>query len=119
MSSDGIRSGCPAAGSGASGAAAGREQLEYVIQQADRPGVTVRVIPFTCEDFIEATQPVLYAEGVVPQLDWVQADSAFGTHFLGSEAELKKYRMLLNAARSVALAPDESRQLIHHIAREL
>ncbi|MFD9717816.1 Scr1 family TA system antitoxin-like transcriptional regulator [Streptomyces sp. NPDC059076] len=49
----------------------------------------------------------------------MQADSAFGTHFLGSEAELRRYRTLLNTARSTALAPDESQQLIHHIAREL
>ncbi|MFF8957852.1 helix-turn-helix domain-containing protein [Streptomyces sp. NPDC014894] len=96
-----------------------RTQLQALMDSTERPSVTLRVIPFTSEVFIEVTQPVLYATGVVPQLDTVQADSAFGNHFLGAEAELKRYRMLLNTARHASLESEESRQLIHHIAREL
>ncbi|KOG88592.1 DUF5753 domain-containing protein [Streptomyces varsoviensis] len=96
-----------------------RAQLEYLMEVSEWPSVTVRVIPFTCESFIEATQPVLYAGGVVPQLDTVQIDSASGGRFLDADAELKKYRALLDTAEAAALDATESRQLIHHIAREL
>jgi len=96
-----------------------REQLEYLLEVSKRPMVTVRVIPFTSEDFIEVTQPVLYASGVVPQLDTVQIDSAFGGRFLDAEADLIKYRTLLEIAEHASLDPEESRQIIHHIAREL
>ncbi|MGW6454935.1 helix-turn-helix domain-containing protein [Streptomyces sp. NPDC055078] len=96
-----------------------RHQLEHLMKVSERPRVTVRVIPFTSDDFIEVTQAVLYASGIVPQLDTVQIDGVTGSHFLGVDAELRKYRMLLNMAAHASLDPDESRQLIHHIAREL
>ncbi|MCY0931953.1 DUF5753 domain-containing protein [Streptomyces sp. H27-H1] len=96
-----------------------REQLEHLLDVSTRPAVTVRVIPFTNEDFIEVTQPVLYARGVVPQLDTVQIDSAFGGRFLDSDADLRKYRTLFEIAEQAALDSEASRQIIHHIAREL
>ncbi|MFE1787615.1 helix-turn-helix domain-containing protein [Streptomyces sp. NPDC059525] len=96
-----------------------REQLEHLLEMSTRPAVRVRVIPFTSEDFIEVTQPVLYARGVVPQLDTVQIDSAFGGRFLDADAELRKYRTLFEIAEKAALDPEGSRQIIHHIAREL
>ncbi|MCT9090574.1 helix-turn-helix domain-containing protein [Streptomyces sp. ASQP_92] len=96
-----------------------REQLDNLMEVSKLPTVTVRVIPFTSEDFIEVTQPVLYATGVVSQLDTVQIDSAFGGRFLDADADLKKYRTLLDIAEHASLDPEESRQLIHHIAREL
>ncbi|MCM2389007.1 helix-turn-helix domain-containing protein [Streptomyces albipurpureus] len=96
-----------------------REQLDHLMRLSERSNVTVHVIPFTCEDFVEVTQPVLYVTWAVPQLDTVQADSAFGNRFLMADAELKKYRLLLNSSKHASLNPEESRQLIHHIAREL
>ncbi|WP_327306148.1 DUF5753 domain-containing protein [Streptomyces sp. NBC_01298] len=96
-----------------------REQLEHLLDVSTRPAVTVRVIPFTNEDFIEVTQPVLYARGIVPQLDTVQIDSAFGGRFLDADADLRKYRTLFEIAEQAALDSEASRQIIHHIAREL
>lgn len=96
-----------------------RGQLDHLMQVSEYPTVTVRVVPFTNEDFIEATQPLLYAGGVVPQLDTLQVDAAFGGCYLNAEAELRKYRRLLDVAETAALGTGESRQLIHHIAREL
>ncbi|WP_411146409.1 helix-turn-helix domain-containing protein [Streptomyces sp. x-80] len=96
-----------------------REQLEYLIEVSHMPSVIVRVIPFTNEKFIEVTQPVMYASGIVPQLDTVQIDAAFGGRFLDAEAELKKYSALIDIAERASLDETESRQLIHHIAREM
>ncbi|MFF4454974.1 helix-turn-helix domain-containing protein [Streptomyces goshikiensis] len=101
------------------GRAVVREQLQHLIEVSERPSIEIRVIPFTSEDFIEVTQPVLYAYGPVPELDTVQIDSASGGRFLDADAELKKYRTLLDIAEEAALTPAESRQIIHHIAREL
>ncbi|MFF0446454.1 DUF5753 domain-containing protein [Streptomyces sp. NPDC004609] len=95
------------------------EQLEHLVGASERPGVTVRVIPFTNERFIEVTQPVLYASGRVPQLDTVQIDSAVGGRFLDTDADLRKYGSLLGIAEQASLDPEKSRQLIHRIAREL
>jgi transcriptional regulator with XRE-family HTH domain len=96
-----------------------RGQLEHLLEASEWPSVTLRVLPFTCEEFIEATDAPTYAGGVVPQLDTVQLDSPTGFFYLGAEAQLNKYRMLLDIAERSSLSEVESRQLIHHIAREL
>ncbi|MEV5686665.1 helix-turn-helix transcriptional regulator [Streptomyces sp. NPDC052164] len=96
-----------------------REQLEHLLEATDRPAITVRVIPFASEQFVEVTQTVLYAGGPVPQLDTVHIDTPFGGTHLDAEADLHRYRMQLDFAQEVGLAPEESRSFIHHIARDL
>ncbi|MFI1969411.1 transcriptional regulator [Streptomyces cinnamoneus] len=101
------------------GASTARAQLKCLMAACERPRVTVRVVPFNSERFIEAaTQPVLYAVGCVPQLDTVQIDSALGGSFLDSEADLERYRALFTAAERAALSPEESLKFIHHVASE-
>ncbi|MDT0343267.1 helix-turn-helix domain-containing protein [Streptomyces litchfieldiae] len=101
------------------GRAVMRRQLDYLMAASERPNVTVRVVPFTNEDFFEAVQPVFYTTGVVPQLDTIQIDTAIGGVFLDAEADLLAYRSFFARARKVSLDAEESRQLVHHIAREL
>ncbi|GAA3869593.1 helix-turn-helix domain-containing protein [Streptomyces sedi] len=96
-----------------------RRQLETLMEAADSPRVTVRVIPFTNEDFYEVTQPMLYIHGVVPQLDTVLVDGPTGGGLLGADEELAHYRVFFGRATARSLEPEESRQLIHHIARML
>lgn len=96
-----------------------REQLEHLLEATDRPTVTVRVIPFASEQFVEVTQTVLYAGGVVPQLDTVHIDAPFGGVQLDAAADLHRYRMQLDFAQQACLTPEESRSFIHHIARDL
>ncbi len=96
-----------------------RAQLERLMEVSNHTHVTVKVIPFTSEDFIEVTHPVLYAGGPVPQLDTVRIDMPFGGRFLNTEAELQRYRKLIAIAEQAALDTEESRQFIRHIARDL
>ncbi|MFE6718949.1 helix-turn-helix domain-containing protein [Streptomyces albidoflavus] len=96
-----------------------RDQLEYLIEASHMASVSVRVIPFTNERFIEVTQAVKYVSGVVPQLDTVQIDSAVGGRFLDVAAELERFHTLVGIAKRASLDEEESRQIIHHIAREM
>ncbi|MEU1790427.1 helix-turn-helix transcriptional regulator [Streptomyces sparsogenes] len=96
-----------------------RAQLEHLMEMSGSDAVTVRVVPFTNEAFVETTNPILYAGAAVARLDTVQVDNVVGGHFLDAEAELHRYRKLLDKAENLALDAEESRQLIHHIAREL
>ncbi|GAA2656604.1 helix-turn-helix transcriptional regulator [Streptomyces lunalinharesii] len=96
-----------------------RAQLEHLLSASERPGLTLRVIPFTSEDFVEVTQTVMYASGVAPQLDTVHIDTPFGGRFLDAAADLDRYRTLFGFAEQTALSPEESQSFIHHIAREL
>ncbi|MFJ7258750.1 helix-turn-helix domain-containing protein [Streptomyces globosus] len=96
-----------------------RAQLEHLLQASEQEWITLRVIPFTADDFIEVTQTVMYATGTVPQLDTVHIDTPFGGRFLDTAADLDRYRALLDFAEQTSLDPNESRSFIHHIAREL
>ncbi|MBL1067551.1 helix-turn-helix transcriptional regulator [Streptomyces sp. 7-21] len=96
-----------------------RGQLAYLMEASQRPHVSLRVVPFTNETFFEMTQPVLYADGVVEQLDTVEIDGPLGGHYLYSDSDLATYREFFRYADTVALDQHESRMLIHHIAREL
>lgn len=96
-----------------------REQLEHLLKASERPEVTLRVIPFTNEDFVDVSQTALYAGGSVAALDTVHVDAPIGGRFMDAAADLSRYRALLDFAEQASLEPDESRSFIHHIAREL
>ena len=65
------------------------------------------------------TASISYAFGPVPQLDTVELDTAHGCEFLDAEAQLEKYRSVLDRMEGSALKPDVSRDLIHRIAQEI
>ncbi|MEU5430448.1 helix-turn-helix transcriptional regulator [Streptomyces olivoreticuli] len=96
-----------------------REQLDHLMEVSEWPSVTVRVIPFASEDFIELNLTALYAGGVVPQLDTVQIDTPLGGRYLDAVADLGTYRELFDLAERASLDPVESRNFIHDVAGEL
>ncbi|MGK5446856.1 helix-turn-helix domain-containing protein [Streptomyces radiopugnans] len=96
-----------------------QDQLRHLLEASERPAVTIRVMPFSNERFIEVTQPVLYAGGLVPQLDTVQMDNHLGGSYWDAEAELQRHRKLLDVAEGVSLGAEESRDTIRRIAQEL
>ncbi|MEK8144499.1 DUF5753 domain-containing protein [Streptomyces sp. M10(2022)] len=95
-----------------------RRQLEHLLETSERFQVTLRVIPFASEEFVEVTQTVLYAGGSCPS-----SMPCTSTHPSGrvsdAAADLNKYRIQLDFAQRVSMEPEESRSLIHHIARDL
>ncbi|MGW1774045.1 helix-turn-helix domain-containing protein [Streptomyces sp. NPDC002104] len=96
-----------------------RAQLEHLLQISERDNVVIRVLPFEAGGFPGAGQTVNYLEGPVPQLDTVQSDNTHGPDFLHTEAQLDKYRAQLDWMARLSLAPDESREFIHDVARQL
>ncbi|MFJ9032514.1 helix-turn-helix domain-containing protein [Streptomyces sp. NPDC102274] len=96
-----------------------RRQLHHLAEAVDQTNVTLLVIPFSAGAFHGAGQSILYTEGVVPQLDTVQLDTAFGGHFVDAPTPLTNYRSLLDLMERSALRPDESQKLIRSIAHDL
>jgi hypothetical protein len=99
--------------------ASAREQLGFLLESAERPEITLRVVPFDVEGFAGSGYSMLFLEGPVPQLDTVQLDTAHGSIFLDAEAELDSYRALFNKVTDAALPAAKSRELIHSIAKEI
>lgn len=95
------------------------QQFDRLLAVSERSNVTIRVLPFTSERYIEVTQPVLYAGGVVPQLDTAQMDNHLGGYHWDAEAELRRHRLLLDFAQQDSLDAVASREFIRQTAREL
>ncbi|MGY0059751.1 helix-turn-helix domain-containing protein [Streptomyces sp. LZ34] len=98
---------------------AAREQLDFILERSELPGTTVQVVPFSAEGFAGMGYAMTYAAGPVPPLDTVQIDHMHGIDFLHAEAQLDHYRVLLSTVEASALSPENSRDFIHRIAREL
>ncbi|GGZ21964.1 Scr1 family TA system antitoxin-like transcriptional regulator [Streptomyces poonensis] len=59
-------------------------------------------------------------EGPIAQLDTVQLDSQHGAcEFLDAEAQLSKYRAVVDRMQSCALSSAESRDFLRHCTQEL
>ena len=62
---------------------------------------------------------MVYAGGAVPQLDTIVRDAPHGTTFIDSAAQLGHFRTLFRAVEAVSLDPEQSRDFIHKLAKEL
>lgn len=96
-----------------------RRQLKHLLKMSEHPNISLHVIPFDAGGYPGAGQPVYYVHGPVPQLDTVQLDQSHGMALLNAEAQLDKYRMVLDRLMSLSLIELESRALIHHIDRTI
>lgn len=96
-----------------------RDQLNHLVDMSERKHITIRVIPFAAGTFPGSGQSIYYSAGPVPQLDTVNLDQSHGPVFLDAEAQLDKYRVLLDRMEATALPPAKSRDFIHSIARDL
>lgn len=96
-----------------------RAQLDEILRQSERPGVTVRVIPFEADGFAGASAALLYAGGRVSALDTVQKDTPSGSGFVDAAAQLQSMRTLFRKVESASLDPALSRAFIHRLAKEL
>ncbi|MEV6834319.1 helix-turn-helix transcriptional regulator [Streptomyces sp. NPDC051133] len=99
--------------------ATSRAQLARLVEVSEADHVTVRVIPFDLDGFARASSTMTYAVGPLPQLDTVVRDAPHGTVFIDSEAQLASYRTRFRKVEEVALEPDQSRDFIHRLAKEL
>ncbi|WP_436842755.1 helix-turn-helix domain-containing protein [Streptomyces flaveolus] len=94
-------------------------QLKHLLNMSELPDVTIRIIPFGKASFHGTGQGIDYVAGAVPQLDTVQLDTHHGCEFLDGEAQLTKYRAVVDHMEASALDPEVSRDVIHRIAKEL
>ncbi|MFF6997730.1 helix-turn-helix domain-containing protein [Streptomyces sp. NPDC008313] len=96
-----------------------KRQLTHILEQSDRPGVSVRVVPFDIDGFIRIGNPMLLVGGAVKQLDTVLLDSAHGGLLLDAEAQLGRYRRMLGEVERAALGTVESRDFIRRVAQQI
>jgi hypothetical protein len=96
-----------------------RAQLTHLLDLSEEEHVALRVIPYSCSGFPGNGQTINYVHGADPHLDTVQLDTHHGCDFLDAQAQLTKYRTILDRMEAVALKPEASRDLIADIIRSL
>ncbi|MFK4065665.1 helix-turn-helix domain-containing protein [Streptomyces sp. NPDC029674] len=101
------------------GPAVTRAQLKHLVDMSERDHIILHVIPFAAGTFPGSGQSIYYSAGPVPQLDTVNLDQSHGPMFLDAEAQLGKYRVLLDRMEATALTPTKSRDFIHNVIQDL
>ncbi|WP_195911050.1 helix-turn-helix domain-containing protein [Streptomyces kaniharaensis] len=95
------------------------DQLGALLEDSERPGISVRVVPFAVDTFPGAGENLTFAEGLVPELDTIQMDVSQGALFFDSPADLAKHRAIFSRLDSTALSEDGSRDFIRSIVKEV
>ncbi|MEU6233695.1 helix-turn-helix transcriptional regulator [Kitasatospora sp. NPDC047058] len=94
------------------------EQLGALLEDSERPGISVRVVPFALDTFPGSGENLTFAEGPVPELDTIQMDVSQGALFFDSPADLAKHRVIFSRLDSTALSEQGSREFIRSIMKE-
>lgn len=98
---------------------ASRAQLTKLLELSEADNITVRVIPFDQDGFARAASTMTYVGGPVPKLDTVVRDVPHGSAFIDSEAQLSAFRTRFRKLEAVSLDPQQSRDFINRLAKEL
>jgi transcriptional regulator with XRE-family HTH domain len=96
-----------------------REQLSSLLEDSERPGISIRVVPFEAAVFPIPSQGLSYMAGPVAELDTAQTDALDGSRVIDSPAHLRRYRASLSRLATIALPEAESRDFIHSIMKEM
>lgn len=99
--------------------ATARAQLTKVLELSEADHITVRVIPFDLDGFANASSTMTYMCGPLPKLDTVVRDALHGSAFIDAEAQLTTYRTSFRKVEAASLEPEQSRDLIHRLTKEL
>lgn len=96
-----------------------RDQLAAIATAASEPHITVQVIPFSVGAHA-GMQGSFFLLGFPNPADpdVVFIDSMAGDLFLDSEADIRRYSLLFDNLRAVALGPDGSSSVIAGLAQE-
>jgi transcriptional regulator with XRE-family HTH domain len=97
-----------------------RAQLRHLLEASELPYITFQVIPFDVG--AHAGMPgsfsfMQFAEAAIP--DVIYIDSMAGELFLEEESDVRRYRLIFEHLRAVAVSPDATRSLIRSLVTEV
>jgi hypothetical protein len=100
------------------GSAVMKEQLEHLLSLAQRPHVTVQVLPFSQGAHAAAVGSFVVLRGPAPELDVAYVDLLGGGLFMEKKQELERYRLAFEYLSAQALDFESSAELIQRTSRE-
>lgn len=99
--------------------ATSKAQLNRLLELSEADHITLRVIPFDVDDFAKASSTMTYVGGPLTKLDTVVRDAPHGSVLIDSEAQLNTYRTSFRRVEAASLEPEQSREFIHKLTKEL
>ncbi|MFI1412994.1 helix-turn-helix domain-containing protein [Streptomyces sp. NPDC020707] len=99
--------------------ATSKTQLSQLLALSEADHITLRVIPFDVDGFAKASSTMTYVGGPLPKLDTVVRDAPHGSVFIDAEAQLNTYRTTFRKVEAASLGPEQSREFIHKLTKEL
>ena len=92
-----------------------REQLSRLIKEAERPNLTVQVLPFDAgaHPALESNFTMLQFAGQTPTVIFVEGLA--GTFYLERQQDVERYLLVLETLRSLALSPQDSARLVAEV----
>ncbi|MGW1600878.1 helix-turn-helix domain-containing protein [Streptomyces eurythermus] len=97
-----------------------REQLDAILEVAQRKNVTVQVLPFSAGALAATTAGFSsFSFDSEPTVDAVAIENLRGTSVLEAPEDLAAYGNMFDVLRSAALGPDASAKLIRNILRSI
>ncbi|MFI5882109.1 helix-turn-helix domain-containing protein [Streptomyces sp. NPDC051554] len=95
-----------------------REQLGHLLALAERPRVTVQVLPFSKGAHAAAVGSFAILRGPTPELDVAYVDLLSGGLFMEKPQELARYRLAFEYLSAQALDLESSTDIVHRISKE-
>ncbi|MFD1656695.1 helix-turn-helix domain-containing protein [Streptomyces caeni] len=96
-----------------------REQMEHLVEMAQRPQVTVQIVPLDVTNASAPAIPVTYLRfGGLDLPDIVYLEHIRSANFLEDRDETEEYRVALDRLADEALDPRESLALLHKTLEE-
>ncbi len=95
------------------------EQLDALVEDSERPSISLRVVPFAINAVPSPIDNFTYAEGSIPELDTAQMDTGPGCQLFDAPAHMARFRAILAQMTSTALPEEESRDFIRSIRKEM
>lgn len=96
-----------------------REQLLHLAKVAQRPRVTVQVMPYGAGSHRGVNGPFLIVNSSTPGMDVVLLETMANFLYLEDEDQLRNYRLVFDQLRAAALGPVPSLDFIARTAHQL
>jgi hypothetical protein len=96
------------------------EQLKHLIKMAERPNITIQVLPFATGAHIAMESPFVVLRFPGPSASYiVYLENMTSELFIENEAEAYHYSLAFDRLRETALGPEESVGFVTQIEREI
>jgi transcriptional regulator with XRE-family HTH domain len=95
-----------------------RAQLRHLVEESEKPHITLQVLPFSAGAHVGVDGPFTIAELAAPDSEVVSIEYRLGGLYLEQDDEVRQYARIFDRLRATAMSPDESVELMAKLARD-